>query len=105
ERIRQDRFLGVFMRCEGLNANRFSGKGQTEDLWNSIFEYYMDLSLADLLLSQVAEIFSGGERTARKHGAFCSAVLALFSSGPLPSEIVSINGLVAFLRHLRESID
>lgn len=105
ERIKQDGFLGVFMRCEGLNANRFSGKGQTEDLWNSIFEYYMDLSLADLLLSHVAEISSGGGGTTKGHGSFCAGVTGLFKRGAVPAGIASIDALVRFLRDLMENID
>jgi len=103
--IRQDGFIGVFMRCEGLNANRFSGKGQTDALWNSIFEYYMDLSLADLLLSHVAEIVPSGGSAARSHAAFCAAVVGIFTGGAVPSGIVTIDALVSFLRNLRSSID
>ena len=82
--ITQDGFIGVFMRCEGLNANRFSGKGQSDELWNSVFQDYMDLFLADLLLSHISEILAADPGLSRRQTAFCTALRGLFSSGNIP---------------------
>src|SRR5439155_7341110 len=83
--IKHDGFIGVFMRCEGLNANRFSGKGQSDDLWNSVFQYYMDLFLADLLLSHIREILAADPGFSRRQTAFCKALRGLFSSENVPA--------------------
>src|SRR5439155_4696521 len=95
---------GVFMRCEGLNANRFSGKGQSDDLWNSVFQYYMDLFLADLLLSHIREILAADPGFSRRQTAFCKALRGLFSSENVPA-VSTIADLVGFLRDLRGAID
>jgi hypothetical protein len=51
-------YIGVYMRCGGLNAARFSGKGQEVEKWNSVFCYYMDLWLAQLTIDTVRDAFS-----------------------------------------------
>jgi hypothetical protein len=48
-------YLGVYFRCGGLNSNRFGGKGIDVDAWDSIFAYYMDLWLAQLLVETISE--------------------------------------------------
>ncbi len=103
-KIQQDGFLGVFMRCEGLNANRFSGKGQTDELWNSIFEHYMDLVLADLLLSHVDTILSNNSASTRGRAGFCKALRGLFNPVSLPG-LATVDELIQFLRELRAQID
>lgn len=49
-------FIGIYLPCSGLNANRFSGKHQDGDVWRVVFQYYMDLSLLHLLLSTVYDL-------------------------------------------------
>ncbi|RZJ83601.1 MAG: hypothetical protein EOO20_22505 [Chryseobacterium sp.] len=44
--ISSDGYIGIYMRCGGLNAGRFSGKGQNDEAWITVFSYYMDLWLA-----------------------------------------------------------
>ena len=41
--VAADGFLGIYMRCGGLNSARFSGKGQTDEAWAEVFAYYMEL--------------------------------------------------------------
>jgi hypothetical protein len=50
-RILDDGYLGIYLRCSGLNATRFSGKGIDDDAWDAVFAYYMDLWLAQLAIS------------------------------------------------------
>jgi hypothetical protein len=38
-------FLAVYVRCDGLNAHRFSGKAQNAEAWGAIFQYFLDLWL------------------------------------------------------------
>lgn len=41
--IKKDGYVGIYFRCEGLNASRFNGKLQSEEVWCSIFGYFVDL--------------------------------------------------------------
>jgi hypothetical protein len=49
--IRAEGYLGIYLRCGGLNAARFRGKNQSEEAWDAVFAYYMELWLAQLVLA------------------------------------------------------
>jgi hypothetical protein len=51
--LKQDGYIGVYLRCSSLNSSRFRDKGQTEEVWEEIFAYYMELWLAQLMLGTV----------------------------------------------------
>ena len=42
-REQQDKFIGVYIRCSGFNADKFSGKGVSENIWASLYAYYWEL--------------------------------------------------------------
>src|SRR5690349_18822686 len=44
--VQFDRYIGMYVRCSGLNSGRFSGKRQSDDLWREMFAYYVELWLA-----------------------------------------------------------
>src|SRR5690606_9881734 len=43
--IAQEKYVGVYSIADGLNVHRFSGKGQTDETWQSIFAYSFELWL------------------------------------------------------------
>ena len=51
--IAKQGYLGVYVRCDGLNAARFAGKSQPDDTWLAVFQYFLDLWLAQALLTQL----------------------------------------------------
>src|SRR5438874_2137628 len=57
--IQRDKYIGVYLRCGGLNSARFRDKGQIDDTWTEIFAYYMELWLAQLMLSTVLSAVGG----------------------------------------------
>lgn len=54
--LREEGYLGVYVRFTGLNADRFNGKGIADDAWKAIYAYYVDLWLAQNLLIALNEI-------------------------------------------------
>ena len=56
EKFQKESFIGVYVRCSGLNADTFSGKGVTEDIWQSIFDYYWELWLGERVLSTIIDL-------------------------------------------------
>jgi hypothetical protein len=50
EGIRRDGYIGIYLRCGGLNSARFRGKGQPDEKWDDVFAYYMELWLSQLVL-------------------------------------------------------
>jgi hypothetical protein len=51
-----DGYIGIYFRCGGLNANRFSGKGLSSESWAAVFSYYMDVWLGRLLVDRLARL-------------------------------------------------
>jgi len=49
--LKQDKYIGVFYRCSGLNSDRFKGKGISDEDWTLIFSYYLELWFAQKLIS------------------------------------------------------
>ena len=48
--VRKDGFIGIYMRCSGLNSNRFQGKEQSDETWADVFAYYMELWLSQMVV-------------------------------------------------------
>ena len=48
--IKKEGYVGIYLICSGLNAARFSRKGQDEEKWDTLFPFYLDLSFAQILL-------------------------------------------------------
>ena len=55
--VARDGYLGIYLRCGGLNAERFHGKGQPAEAWRDVFAYYNDLWLGQAFLSAVDKLF------------------------------------------------
>ncbi len=73
--IREEGYIGIYHRCGGLNASRFRGKNQTTDVWDSIFSYYMEIWLSQLLLCCAADFASAaGESVASQTNAVRTCV-------------------------------
>ena len=53
-----DGYIGIYFRCSGLNGSRFSKKGQSDELWDDVFNYYMDVWLTEHLLNILYDIQS-----------------------------------------------
>ena len=102
--IKTDRYLGVYMRCEGLNADRFNEKGQQSEIWSAIFEYYMELYLAELLLSHVDDFFNTSDAWQKSQTKLCRAILALFDT-PQTANINTLKQVIGLLVSLRKKID
>jgi hypothetical protein len=56
EQVREDGLLGIYVRCSGLNSNRFKGRGQHPDTWQSVFAQYVDVWLAQAAVGAFATI-------------------------------------------------
>ena len=86
EAIEADGYVGIYLRCSGLNAFRFSGKGQTADTWMAVFAYYMDVWLGRLVL-RVIEQHAGvpGVSFGDQQRDFVAAIESLFDQSLIRS--------------------
>jgi hypothetical protein len=100
--IREEGYVGVYLRCGGLNASRFSGKGQPADAWVTIFQQYMDIWLAQLFLAILDDALSGSIRL--RDAPLCQAVRDLFDIVP-DDGLDSLTTLFLFLKNWQRSLD
>lgn len=101
--ITADKYLGVYLRADGLNVNRFDGKGQPEDVWAVVFSYYFELWLATHLLKHIQEALQSSEAV-ESEVDFVASALELFCC-ITPANIVSISQMIDYLTSLRKKID
>ena len=102
--LHEEGYIGIYLRCGGLNAGRFNGKGQTQDVWETVFPYYMDLWLAQLTLATVADAFGRSAPLKRGGHAAAQDLLTLFEVG----DSVGVNSLGQardFLHALQRELD
>ncbi|MFQ3247370.1 MAG: hypothetical protein ACI9SP_004025 [Arenicella sp.] len=55
EGICADGYIGIYLRCGGLNANRFNELGDSKG--DAAFSYFMDLWLSEICIRTVMDIF------------------------------------------------
>lgn len=101
----EDSYVGIYVRCRGLDASRFSGKAQSNEKWQSTFTYYMDLWLAYHVLDIVRHLIDGsGLNCDGVAHEFSSRVVALFDTDDMEPP-KGLNALKRLFRRLQKEID
>jgi hypothetical protein len=100
--IKKDGYVGIYMRCSGLNSGRFANKRQLPEVWRELFAYYIELWLAQHLL-HIARDLELGTRDGDE-ADLCAAVLQLFDKAPLKSP-TTVEGLSQFITNLQRHLD
>lgn len=95
--IAKEGYIGIYFRCGGLNAQRFSKKGQTEEAWQAAFAYYMELWLGQLLLRTVLDLFSDAPEQLAKGPLIVEAASLLDVEPP-----TAPGTLLELLNHLKD---
>jgi hypothetical protein len=109
-------YVGIYLRCAGLNASRFSGKGQSPETWSGLFAYYMDVWLSQLALGVVRDLVATARDrlTTTSLGNAASEILALFDEKPPDLDSETEQGdtasghferLLATLQHVQRDMD
>lgn len=102
--LQQEGYVGIYMRCEGLNAGRFDGKGQSAETWATIFAYYMDLWLAQLVIQTLGDAFRGHDELLKSEAAIVGDVPTLFEEDVQVDEPTLV-GLIGSFTALRREVD
>ena len=100
----EDGYLGIYVRCSGLNPGRFAGKGQTTEAWADVFAYYTDLWLAQHTLGTVQDMVGGTDEVQAAESQIAQSALSLFD---LPPDIdaLTLTGLTAGIHALQRELD
>ena len=100
--IEQDGYIGIYLRCSGLNSGRFSGKRQPEERWREIFAYYVELWLAQHILEAGMELRLG--RDDNDEPDLCAAIISLFDH-PFNKDITDTGQLIRHIKKERNALD
>jgi len=100
---RSDGFIGIYLRCGGLNAVRFKGKGQKTGVWESVFSYYMELWLAQLVLTCAADFRSAARVSDREREIATESFRLLDETNS--TEIPTIQALIQQLQQWQKELD
>ncbi len=95
--VRDAGFIGIYMRCSGLNSTRFRGKRQSEDTWEDVFAYYMELWLSQMTIDICCEIISDSSDIKGSEIAIISDLKNLFDEPAVDFP----SSLLDFSQHLR----
>lgn len=105
DKVMEDGYLGIYVRCRGLDASRFSGKAQDREKWTYLFSYYMDLWLAYHVLGILQKLTDeGGLDFSGVSTEFSTNVLALFESDE-SRPLKTVGDLREFIRALQKQVD
>ncbi len=76
--FKQESFVGIYVRCSGLNANVFAGKGISDQIWETLFSYYWELWIGERILSTLADMLDVGVIKADEESGLVKGIMHLF---------------------------
>ncbi|HEX8378780.1 MAG TPA: hypothetical protein VF602_13265 [Pedobacter sp.] len=105
ELLEKEKYIGIYSVLHGINSSRFKGKGIDDTQWHSIFEYYFELYICDLLIATIKEIvlLLGTSKAFEKK--LTIKILDILASSEGLEECTSLDNLSLFLNDLRRRID
>src|SRR2546425_10108218 len=102
--IQRDGYIGVYLRCGGLNSARFRSKGQSDEVWADVFAYYMELWLSQLVLGTVLSAVGGTPELEDREPDVVAELSSLIRLGQRTSP-TTLSGLNGLLRELQQELD
>jgi len=85
EKIKQDKYVGIYFRCGGLNSERFGAKGFPMDVWKSIFAYYFDIWISQLVVEFAINYIESSNISIEVENTICKEILNCFDVSPIPT--------------------
>lgn len=105
--LQREGYLGVYFRCSGLNGSRFSGRGQSDEVWADLFGYYIDLWITELLLATLIDIERAGDGNSQGACRLLDRILAAtgHERGSDGATVTSVADSHAHVSALRRTVD
>lgn len=98
-----DKFIGVYVRCSGLNSDRFSGKGQSDEVWGHIYAYYWELWIGQIILNILTDLRNEGVLVIENEQGLISDILKLFNQDL--DLITNLEDLISMFSNLQRQVD
>ena len=102
--IRSEGYVGIYMRCDGLNSARFCRKGQSDEIWADVFAYYIELWLGQMVVDACYKALKGTQVIVNQESSIAAAVKDLFDTpaNPFPDSVADLGH---HLRSLHRDLD
>ncbi|MDR1739863.1 MAG: hypothetical protein LBR45_03815 [Bacteroidales bacterium] len=99
-----DKFIGIYVRCSSFNSERFSNKGQIDEVWRSIYAYYWELWLTQISLNIIIDLQKNGIIEITNEKKLVENIIELLNKKPenTPNDLAN---LVSFFSHLQKEVD
>lgn len=104
ERIRLDGYIGLYMRCGGLNSSRFKGKGQSEEIWRDVFAYQLEIWLAQIVVQVVRELVQHHPIERSLEDIIARSASELFDA-EVELEEYSLEGIAKYLSDMQRQLN
>lgn len=103
EGLVKEKFIGVYIRCSGFNASKFSGKGVSNEIWQDLYSYFWELWLGERVISILIDLINENVIKELNENDLVNDILALFLK-PIDS-ISSFKELRTYLLELQKEIE
>ncbi|MBY3580488.1 hypothetical protein HJA77_04820 [Rhizobium bangladeshense] len=100
--LKDDGYLGLYVRCSGLHSNRFSGKRQEDEVWNQLFAFYFELWLAQHAIRLLTDVLTSQPVAINEE--VTSEIVALLDKKP-DQQIRNLTDLAEFLFTTQKNLD
>ncbi len=102
--ISAEGYVGIYLRCSGLNSSRFRGKRQSREVWESVFAYYMEIWVAQIALEIFSEIYRSANEGKNAERTIIREASAL-ADGNLFEGVTTIVEAVERLKAIQRELD
>lgn len=102
--VMRDGYIGVHVLLGSLNSQRFAGRGQPQDRWDSLFEYAMELWLARELLQLLHGLRERHSGLRQASPAIAAAIWDLVDIRP-DTPFGDLDDVIAWLRTEQRQLD
>lgn len=104
KKIEEDKFLGMYLKCGGLNSEKFSGKKIDQEIWDQVFSYYFDIWIAQVVLETFIDIVESNSIEDFNESELCSSFLNCFDKRPIQNAS-SLIEVLDCLHDIQKKID
>ena len=76
--LNREKFVGVYIRCSGFNAEQFEGKGVPNEMWKMLYAYFWELWVGERIVALLMDLQVNGVIGREIENCFVQKVLELF---------------------------
>lgn len=104
--LEDDKFIGIYLRCSGFNSDRFSNKGQSDEIWGSVYAYYWELWLAQITLNVILDLQKKNIITIPNEQELVAQIIGLLNKVPKGIDVpINLQGLINLFSSLQREVD